>query len=125
MQIRNHHNKEGSLQRGKECWIADNVEIDLTGDVSIGDYTDISEGVIIYSHKHNYRPLGRRREIVTYKIGTTTIGRDVFIGREAMILGPLTIGSGAIIGARAVIRNDVDENEIWSGNPAMKIGERG
>jgi len=49
------------------------------------------------------------------------IGNDVFIGAGATILGPLTIGDGAIIGANAVVLHDVPPHSVAAGNPARII----
>ncbi|MBK9940424.1 MAG: DapH/DapD/GlmU-related protein [Kouleothrix sp.] len=47
-----------------------------------------------------------------------TIGDDVFIGAGARVLGGITIGNGAIIGANAVVINDLPENVTAVGIPA-------
>jgi len=54
-----------------------------------------------------------------------TIAPDAFIGINAIILGVGRIGKGAIIGAGAVLTKDVPDYEVWVGNPARKIRERG
>lgn len=56
--------------------------------------------------------------------GDTTIGNDVWIGREAMILPGVTIGDGAIIGARSVVTDDVAPYAVVAGNPARHIRSR-
>jgi len=56
--------------------------------------------------------------------GDTTIGNDVWIGTEAMILPGVTIGDGAIIGARAVAASDVPPYGIVAGNPARTVKRR-
>jgi len=53
--------------------------------------------------------------------GKTEIGNDVWIGAEAMILSGVTIGDGAVIAARALIRSDVLPYSIVGGNPARQI----
>jgi virginiamycin A acetyltransferase len=54
----------------------------------------------------------------------TVIGHDVWIGTEAMIMPGVTIGDGAIIGARAVVAKDVEPYTIVGGNPARPIKKR-
>jgi serine acetyltransferase len=49
---------------------------------------------------------------------------DVTIGPNVCIIGEITIGKGAIIGAGAVVVKDVPENAIVAGNPAKVIGMR-
>nr|WP_328699791.1 DapH/DapD/GlmU-related protein [Arthrobacter sp. 9V] len=52
------------------------------------------------------------------------IGNDVWIGASAIILGGVTIGEGAIVGAGAIVTKDVAPYSIVVGNPARKVGDR-
>lgn len=56
--------------------------------------------------------------------GDIIIGNDVWIGYEAVILSGVTIGDGAIIGARAVVTRDVPPYTIVGGVPAKAIKKR-
>ena len=56
--------------------------------------------------------------------GDIVIGNDVWIGFEAVILSGVTIGDGAIIGARAVVTKDVPPYTIVGGIPARPIRKR-
>ena len=56
--------------------------------------------------------------------GDIVIGNDVWIGYEAVILSGVTIGDGAIIGARAVVTKDVPPYTIAGGVPAKAIRKR-
>jgi len=56
--------------------------------------------------------------------GDIVIGNDVWIGDEAVIMAGVTIGDGAIIGARAVVTKDVPPYTIVGGVPAKKIRMR-
>ena len=56
--------------------------------------------------------------------GDIIIGNDVWIGYEAAILAGVTIGDGAIIGARAVVTKDVPPYTIVGGIPAKPIRRR-
>lgn len=56
--------------------------------------------------------------------GDILIGNDVWIGYEAVILSGVTIGDGAIIGARAVVTKDVPPYTIVGGVPAAPIRQR-
>ena len=58
------------------------------------------------------------------RAGDTVVGHDVWIGTEAMILSGITIGTGAIISARAVVTKDVEPYAIVAGNPAVFINYR-
>ena len=56
--------------------------------------------------------------------GDIVIGNDVWIGYEAVILSGVTVGDGAIIGARAVVTKDVPPYTIVGGVPAKPIRKR-
>jgi acetyltransferase-like isoleucine patch superfamily enzyme len=55
---------------------------------------------------------------------TRTIGNDVWIGDQAMIAPGVTIGDGAVIGARALVRHDVPPYAVMAGHPARIIRYR-
>ena len=56
--------------------------------------------------------------------GDIVVGNDVWIGYEAVVLAGVTIGDGAIIGARAVVTKDVPPYTIVGGVPAKPIRKR-
>lgn len=61
---------------------------------------------------------------VSEKKGDTIIGNDVWFGMESVVMPGVTIGDGAIIGARAVVAKDVPPYTIVAGNPAQVIKSR-
>ena len=56
--------------------------------------------------------------------GDIHVGNDVWIGRDSIIMSGVTIGDGAIIGARAVVTKDVEPYSIVGGVPARHIRYR-
>lgn len=50
-----------------------------------------------------------------------TVGSDVWIGQRAMIMGGITIGNGAVVGAGAIVTKDVPPFAIVAGVPAKVI----
>lgn len=56
--------------------------------------------------------------------GDIVVGNDVWIGFEAVILAGVTIGDGAVVGARAVVTKDVPPYAIVGGVPARPIRRR-
>jgi len=83
----------------------------ISGDVVFGDDVVIRNGVTI-----GLRHAGVR--------GSPRIGNRVDIGAGAKILGPITIGDDATIGANAVVLQDVPPNSIAIGIPARTIPRR-
>lgn len=54
--------------------------------------------------------------------GSITIENDVWIGMDALILGGVTIGQGAIVSARSVVTKNVDPYTMVGGVPAKFLG---
>ena len=61
---------------------------------------------------------------ITLEPRPISIGSDVWIGVEVMIMDGVTIGHGAVIGARAVVTKDVPPYAIAVGMPARVISYR-
>ena len=53
--------------------------------------------------------------------GDITVGHDVWIGDGALIMSGVTIGHGAVVGARTVVTHDVSPYAIVAGNPMRFI----
>lgn len=51
----------------------------------------------------------------------TTIGNDVWIGANTVILGGLIVGDGAVVGAGSVVTKNVQPYAIVAGNPARVL----
>lgn len=58
------------------------------------------------------------------KRGQITLEHDIWIGRGAYIRGGVTIGTGAIIGANAVVTKDVPPYAVVVGNPGRIVKYR-
>jgi UDP-2-acetamido-3-amino-2,3-dideoxy-glucuronate N-acetyltransferase len=59
----------------------------------------------------------------SYKLARITIRKGASIGANATILGGVTIGEFAMIGAGSVVTKDVPDGELWYGNPARSHGK--
>jgi acetyltransferase-like isoleucine patch superfamily enzyme len=56
--------------------------------------------------------------------GDVTIGHDVWLGSQCLVLSGVTIGHGAVVAARAVVTRDVPPYAIVAGNPAKIVRYR-
>ncbi len=103
--------------------IGKNLFIDHGMGVVIGETSDIGDNVTIYHmvtlggiapsiNSNNQRNVKRH----------PTIQDEVVIGSGAQVLGPVTIGRCAKIGANAVITKDVPEKAVMVGIPAKNVG---
>lgn len=102
-----------------------NLSIVDDGEVYIGDKTMIGPTVTICTTGHPAYPL--YREMVAHYSLPIHIGKNVWIGSNAVILPGVTIGDNSIIGAGSVVTKDIPANVVAVGNPCRvmrEIGER-
>jgi acetyltransferase-like isoleucine patch superfamily enzyme len=66
---------------------------------------------------------GRLQTDADWELVPTRVRRAASIGSNATILGGLTIGEGALVGAGAVVTRDVPDYAIVVGNPARVVGD--
>lgn len=110
---------------GKDCSINSGAILDGRGGITIGDYVMIGPHAYIASSSHSYKDLSVPMTSRGHYMKPVAIKNDVWIGANATILGGVTVGKGVIIGAGAVVIEDVPNYNIVGGVPAKKIGLRG
>lgn len=88
------------------------------GGVDIGDLVMIGPNVNIITVGHALEPSQRRKYIEAKPI---VIQRNVWIATGATILGGVTVGENAVVGAGAVVTKDVPPNTFVAGVPAQLI----
>lgn len=89
--------------------------------VKIGSNVMIAPNVSIYTAGHPLHPDSRNSG---YEYGIPiTIGDNVWIGGNSVILPGVTIGSNVVIGAGSVVTKDIPDNRVAAGNPCRVIRE--
>ena len=104
--------------------------------ISIGNFCSIARGTQIQEYNHQTEGLttaflsrrmdprlGLSSEEICSK-GPITIGHDVWIGANSIIVSGVTVGTGAVIAAGAVVTKDVPAYGIVAGNPAKILRYR-
>ncbi len=104
--------------------IGKNLFIDHGMGVVIGETSEIGENVTIYhmATLGGISPSVNSNEQRNIK-RHPTLKDNVVVGSGAQILGPVTVGKNAKIGANAVVTKDVPENAVMVGIPAKNVGE--
>lgn len=102
------------------------VDIQYPWMVQIGDHVRITQGVIILAHDYAWSVLKRDKNLeggggILGASGEVTIGNNVFIGMNSIILRGVHIGDNVVIGAGSVVSKDCAENGVYAGNPAKFI----
>ncbi len=124
---------------GKNVNIHPSVQIFIPWAIEVGDWSAIGFDVLVYnlgpvrigervtisqrahlcggSHDHRDPTLPLLKSPIT-------IGDDVWVCADAFIGPGVSLGSGAVVGARSVVVKDVESWTIAAGNPAILIGQR-
>ena len=98
---------------GKGLFLPHTQNVVVGAGVIIGDNVILYNGVTLGALKMGSGDEGKQR----YPI----LGDNVTVYTGAKLIGPLTIGSNAIIGANSVVLKDVPSNAIAVGIPAKII----
>lgn len=87
------------------CWL-----------IEIGDDVTLAPRVHVLCHDAS------TKQYLNYtKIGRVTIGNNVFIGAESVVLPGVTIGDNVIIGANSTVTHDIPSGVVAAGSPAYVI----
>jgi len=108
-----------NLVLGDYVAIAGNVKLYNVDRVHIGSKVAISQRSFVCTASHDISSLAR-----PLSHSPISIGDHVWIAAEAMIFPGVTVNAGAVVAARAVLRNDAEAWTVWAGNPATRVGDR-
>lgn len=89
--------------------------------IEIGNDVKITHGVIILTHGFDWAVMKGVYGEVLGSAGKVTIGNNVFIGMNSIILKGVTVGNNVIIGAGSLVNKDIPDNCVVAGNPAKVI----
>ena len=108
-----------NIEVGENFFANYNLTVLDVGKVRIGKNAQIAPNVSIYTAGHPVHPDTRNSG---YEYGiAVTIGDDVWIGGNVVILPGVTIGDRAVIGAGSVVTGNIPANAIAAGNPCKVI----
>ncbi len=95
----------GVILDPSHCWL-----------IEIGNNVTMAPRVHILCHDAS------TKQFLNYtKIGRVTIGDNVFIGAESVVLPGVTIGSNVIVGANSTVTHDIPDGTVVAGSPAKPI----
>lgn len=111
----------GTISMGHDCTV--NAFTVVRGNVTMGDGVRIGAHTSILGFNHSMDP-----SEPVYKQPLTskgiTLGDDVWVGSNVVVLDGVTVGSHAVLAAGAVVTKDVPDWAIVGGNPAKFIRDR-
>lgn len=96
---------QGVILDPSHCWL-----------ITMGDHVTLAPRVHILCHDAS------TKDFLGYtKIGRVTIGDNVFIGAESVVLPGVTIGSNVIIGANSTVTHNIPDGVVVAGSPARVL----
>ena len=143
---------QGRIVIGARVWLSSDVEIETTSEVNIGAGTTVQRrctingstrigagcilapNVFVSSGTHPFREFAtlpiRAQEQRLGAAGMAVLDRPVWIqddcwlGVNAVVCPGVTVGTGSVVGANAVVTKDVAPYSVVAGSPARVIGSR-
>lgn len=116
--------KNAQLTIGNNVMINNGFVISVESKVKIGNDVLIGEYVSIRDSNHKFNDLTIPISLQGSSTSQIIIDDNVWIGRGAVILKGVSIGSGSIIAANSVVTKDIKKNSIVGGVPAKLIKYR-
>lgn len=132
----------GSITVGDGVFINSGTMVISRSSVEIGNAVTIAWGCVIYDHNsHSFSYLDRikdqDRQLIDFSNGNLVANKDwsniasapiricdyAWLGFDVLVLKGVTIGEGAIIGARSVVTKDIPPWTVAAGNPARVVKE--
>ena len=107
----------GELRIGDGTYVGHDVHLHAMDAVTIGSDCVVADGVFVGSSDHDRDDRHR-----VHGTGAISIGDRVFLGQRCVVLGGVTIGDGATVGAHAVVTRDVAPGQTVVGIPARPVG---
>lgn len=107
------------LTIGDYSWVGDNVELYTLGEIVIGNNAVVSQRSYICTGSHDYtKPTF---DIYSLK---TVIEDEAWVATDVFIAPGVTIGKGAVIGARSTVLSNMPAGMICFGSPAKPVKQR-
>ena len=95
----------------------------VIGPVKIGSHVNLAQGITVTALNHNFADKDRKIDEQGISTVPVTIGDDIWIGANAVILPGVTIGNHSVVAAGAVVTKDVPPHSLVAGVPAKIIKE--
>lgn len=103
---------------GDWCVLNSDCYIDNRARVEVGDRAGLAHGVMVCTSTHDLGDEAKRWG--AYRTAPVTIGAGAWIGVRATLLPGVTVATGCIVGAGAVVTKDTEPNGLYVGIPARR-----
>lgn len=107
------------LKVGDYCWIGEKVWIDNLAEVEIGNNVCLSQGAMLLCGNHDYK-----KTTFDLIVKPIIIKEGAWIGAQSVVCPGVIVGSYAVLSVASVATTELEENFIYSANPAKKVRSR-
>jgi putative colanic acid biosynthesis acetyltransferase WcaF len=107
------------LTIGEHAWVGDYAELYTLGNITIGSNTVVSQHCYLCTGSHDYQ--SEAFDIYALPI---VIEDEAWLATDVFIAPGVTIGKGALIGARSSVYKNMPEGMICQGSPALAVKKR-
>jgi maltose O-acetyltransferase len=104
---------------GDYAWINHGCYFDARDRITIGSRCSIAMEVMFCTSTHEHGDESKRAG--TYRTAPVSVGDGTWIGTRTVLLPGATIGAGCVVAAGSVVRNELEPNGLYAGNPAARI----
>jgi maltose O-acetyltransferase len=109
----------GPVSIGRNTFVNYGCFFDSLGRITVGDDCALGAQVTLLTSTHRTGSAKRRAGDVMSR--PITIGEGCWLGARATVLPGVTVGSGCIIAAGAMVVSDCEPNGLYAGVPAKRI----
>lgn len=109
-----------SMVFGDRVFIGRGCEFNIREKITVGDDCLIASGCTFVDTNHG-RDHSKPMNAQPLESAAITLGRNVWLGAQCVILKGVTLGDGAVIGAGSVVTKSVPAGETWAGVPARPV----
>jgi acetyltransferase-like isoleucine patch superfamily enzyme len=114
---------DGTCKFGNHVWVGPQAYFDARN-LELGDYVGWGPGAKVLGSTHTGEPPDQPTITTPLLIKPVVVGFGADVGMNASILPGVTVGANAIVGAGAVVTNDVPEYAVVAGVPARVLHSR-
>lgn len=104
--------QNGKIKIGSNVFLNHGCSLTSLKQISIGDNCIFGENVKVYDHNHGFTDKTLPMKKQPYSVQEVSIGNNVWIGSNTVVLKGVTIGDNVVIGAGSVIQENIPDDSI-------------
>lgn len=104
---------------GDNVWIGDRAELYSLVPIQIGNDSCISQDCYLCTGSHDHRQID-----FSYDCTPIMIAPEVWLAAGTFVGPGVSIGRGAVVGARSLVLRDLNAETLYAGVPARRLGPR-